>query len=97
MRDMLENVGVRHLGPAEASLLLDKRLKGDRLAMLGYLSAAATGGGDGAGRLNSTPSVAGSSGTDGAFRPIGSGGGGDGFGGMQATGVQREAAVPSFG
>ncbi|CAM9356595.1 unnamed protein product, partial [Ectocarpus fasciculatus] len=41
MRDMLENVGVRRLGPAEASILLDKRLKGDRLAVLGYLSAAA--------------------------------------------------------
>lgn len=46
MRDMLESIGVRRLGPAEASLLLDKRLKGDRLAALGYLSAAAGAAGD---------------------------------------------------
>lgn len=41
MRDMLENVGVRRLGPAEASLLLDKRLRGDRKENLLRLSAVA--------------------------------------------------------
>lgn len=39
MRDMLENVGVRRLGPAEASLLLGKRLLGDHQALLSNLSA----------------------------------------------------------
>lgn len=41
MRDMLENVGVRRLGPVEASFLLDKRLKGDQRAALRHHSAAA--------------------------------------------------------
>lgn len=41
MRDMLENVGVQRLGPVEASLLLEKRLRGDRREQLQRLSAAA--------------------------------------------------------
>lgn len=106
MRDMLENVGVRRLGPAEASLLLDKRLKGDRLAVLGYLSAAA---GDVAGgsRLKPIPTSGGSGGgeggglvppgpaTSGAFGAgvIGGDRGGEFVGGTQGG----AAAVPSFG
>ncbi|CAM9192731.1 unnamed protein product [Scytosiphon promiscuus] len=98
MRDMLENVGVRHLGPAEASLLLDKRLKGDRLAMLGYLSAAAAGGGDGTGRSNAPSNTAGiGSGGGGAVVSVDGGGRSGGFGGMQAGAAARETAVPSFG
>lgn len=38
---MLENVGVRRLGPVEASFLLDKRLKGDQRATLRHHSTAA--------------------------------------------------------
>lgn len=37
---MLENVGVRRMGPVEASFLLDKRLKGDQRAALRHHSAA---------------------------------------------------------
>lgn len=107
MRDMLENVGVRRMGPAEASILLDKRLKGDRLAVLGYLSAAAGENGGGGGGV-SHPAAAGfaeagvvevaprggDGGPDGAFTGPGVGGGG--VGGSREGAVPREA-VSSFG
>lgn len=78
MRDMLENVGVRRLGPAEASLLLDKRLRGDRREHLLRPSASA-------GDFNPPPSVSrrspgdavepGQAGSSGTFpRPDGGGG-----------------------
>ncbi|CAN0145668.1 unnamed protein product [Ectocarpus sp. 12 AP-2014] len=106
MRDMLENVGVRRMGPAEASILLDKRLKGDRLAVLGYLSAAAgkNGGGGGgshpaaagfaeAGVVGVAPS-GGDGAADGGFTGPGVGGGG--VGGSREGAAPREA-VSSFG
>lgn len=109
MRDMLENVGVRRLGPAEASLLLDKRLKGDRLAVLGYLSAAA-GDGTGGGRLIPNPTSGGFGGGDGGGGLVPPGppatrstfeagvAGGDRGGGIVVGGTQGgAAAVPSFG
>ncbi|CAM9174230.1 unnamed protein product [Ectocarpus sp. 6 AP-2014] len=111
MRDMLENVGVRRMGPAEASILLDKRLKGDRLAVLGYLSAAAGengGGGGGGGGGGSHPAAAGfaDAGVVGVAPRGGDGGpdgtftmpgvGGGGVGGSREGAVPREA-VSSFG
>ncbi|CBN76706.1 hypothetical protein Esi_0000_0496 [Ectocarpus siliculosus] len=108
MRDMLENVGVRRMGPAEASILLDKRLKGDRLAVLGYLSAAAGENGGGGGGGGSHPAAAGFAEAgvvgvaprggdgrpDGTFTGPGVGGGG--VGGSREGAVPREA-VSSFG
>lgn len=54
---MLENIGVRHLGPAEAALLLDKRLKGDRQVFFGNLSAAAAASENGGGSGTSTAAL----------------------------------------
>lgn len=96
MRDMLENVGVRRLGPAEASLLLDKRLKGDRLAVLGYLSAAAGATGDG-GRVGIAQGAEG--GGRGAFGVGGVSDRSDGGGAIVGGAAEgpRETAISSFG
>lgn len=91
---MLENVGVHRLGPAEASLLLDKRLKGDRLAVLGYLSAAADTVNDG-GRGGIAQGAGGGGGAFGAGG-VSARGGGEAVVGGAAEG-SRETAISSFG
>lgn len=75
-------------------MLLDKRLKGDRLAVLGYLSAAADTSNDG-GRAGIAQ------GEGGAFGPsVGDRGGGEvvGGGGLAAAAeAPRETVISSFG
>ncbi|CAN0103256.1 unnamed protein product [Ectocarpus sp. 12 AP-2014] len=106
MRDMLENVGVRRMGPAEASILLDKRLKGDRLAVLGYLSAAAGKNGGGGGGSYSAAAgfaeagvvgVAPSGGDGGAHSGFTGPGVGEGGVGGGREGAAAREAVSSFG